>query len=67
VPEFFGRITGTLADGTPVDLPFWRDEGSTLALPEPRTHAAALVASLVLALIARRARSASLRAGAAAE
>ena len=62
-----GRITGTLADGTPLDLQFFRDPDSLLAVPEPGSQAAGAGTLLALAAIAMRARSAPRRAEATAE
>ena len=54
VSEFGGRITGTLADGTPLDAVFWRDaEDASLVLPESGTVVAGVAAALALATVAR--------------
>ena len=50
-----GRITGTLEDGTPIDVGFLRAPGATIRLiPEPGALAGSLAASLALWLCARR-------------
>jgi hypothetical protein len=61
-----GRITGTLEDGTPIDVGFLRAPGATIRLiPEPRALAGSLAASLALWLCARRRDKANARSASA--
>lgn len=54
VADTSGRVTGTLADGTPLDASFWRDsEASQLVLPEPGAVACGVAAASALAARAR--------------
>lgn len=54
VADLSGRVAGTLADGTPFDVSFWReDERSTFVLPEPGSAACGAAAALILAACAR--------------
>jgi hypothetical protein len=49
-----GTITGTLADGSPVNLTYLREPNATIAIPEPESAMALAVASLAVAALARR-------------
>jgi hypothetical protein len=61
-----GRITGTLEDGTPLDVGFFRAPGATIRLiPEPGALAGSLAASLALWLCAHRRGRANARSASA--
>jgi hypothetical protein len=61
-----GRITGTLEDGTPIDVGFLRAPGATIRLiPEPGALAGSLAASLALWLCAHRRGRANARSASA--
>ena len=53
IPDLQGHITGTLADGTPLDVLFSRDPESTLVVPEAGAVAGSVAAALALASYAR--------------
>ena len=53
VPQLAGTITGTLADGSPVNLTFLREPNATIAIPEPESALALAAASLALVALAR--------------
>ncbi len=54
VPQLGGTITGTLLDGTPVNLAFLREPSATIAIPEPDAAMALATASIALAILFRR-------------
>lgn len=54
VPQLGGTITGTLADGTPVNLAFLREPSATITIPEPGVALAQAIALAAVAALAWR-------------
>jgi len=53
IADLSGDLTGFLADGTAIDLPFSRASDATITLPEPSRLSAAACGTLLVILLSR--------------